>query len=495
MAQSLVGTSLSANATGVSRNIAYKFEVNWGNTWDSLGSWVDESNNVESLSGEMRLSGFGAGLSKTGAAVSNRVTATLRNTDNRYSACKRYLVPVRAQMGFYNGATPELLNQFGGVIVDPKEQTIAKKVSFTCADRAAVFAEEKTRTAMYTDQAVEDWLAVLATEADIPAGDQIFDEGMFNLPFCWLDDEMLTSEMQAVAEADGGNLYFNKSGSLIYENMYHWLVDEDALTTASTFDFTIKSFQELEPEQTHKETYTSAIIEHQARDRGSVTVVYSKDDVIYVGPGAAASIKARLTKPAVTVYDAIEDTDYISLTAGGMRTSGSITVVGVAYAQQVDLEFTNSNPSYAIYIHDFQLRGDPLYGGPVNEEKYTSTCISGVKEFEIRGNPYIQSKGQAEALGTFYRDRLMESRQIYHLRGARGIPWLELGDKVSLTESDSAITTCAYIIGMTWQFKPGGAYTMDLDMLAACSLYPIAASEYFVINSSELGTSTCALFY
>jgi len=398
-------------------------------------------------------------------------------------------------MGFYNGATPELLDQFAGVIVDPKEQTITKKVSFTCADRAAVFAEEKAITGMYTNQTVEDWLAILATEADIPAGDQILDEGMFTLPFCWLDDEPLTSEMQAVAEADGGNLYFNKSGSLIYENMYHWLIEEDSLTTASTFDFTIKSFQELEPEQTHKEIYTSAIVEHQARSQGSVDIVYSRDDVIYVGPGAAASIKARLTKPCTTVYDAIEDTDYLTLTGGGMRTSGCIAVVGVAYAQQVDLEFTNSNPSYALYIYDFQLRGDPLFGGPVNEEKYISTCISGIKEFEIRGNPYIQGKGQAEALGTFYRDRLMESRIIYHLKGARGIPWLELGDKVSLTESDSAITTCAYIIGMTWQFRPGESYTMDVDMLSACSLYPIAASEYFVMDNSELGTSSCALFY
>jgi hypothetical protein len=50
-------------------------------------------------------------------------------------------------------------------------------------------------------------------------------------------------------------------------------------------------------------------------------------------------------------------------------------------------------------------------------------------------------------LAEFLRDRVERPREIYHLQGVPGIPWLELTDRISITEADSGITACAHVFG------------------------------------------------
>lgn len=515
MAQSVDGTSLCANTISDSRRIAYQVDVAWGYTWATTAAsdWVDESANVLAVEGHMRLAEPGIGLTRPGAADVNSARVTLRNFENRYSPWNAnsaiytstcggqiYLTPISVCTGFYQAGTPELLDQFAGVIVRPTEETTSKTVLWECKDRSWTFRDTKYATSVCTDILPDTYLGKLATQASVAAADRTFDEGMFSIPYAWMDEENISPEMQDVAQADGGLVYFNKSGCLIYENMYHWLADEDNVTTASTFDFTVSSFQELQPRFTHQEVYSGAIVEQAVRDRGAVTTVYSRSDPIVVEPAGSLLLKARLRRPILSLEAPVEDTDYVLMTGGGRKVSGSISITTTSYAQQVDVTFTNSGSSYAIYVSRFELRGEALWGGPTAEEKEESTgdYIDEEKLMELRGNPYIQRKSQAAAVAEFLKDRLQKPREIYQLRGVPAIPWLELGDRVSITEADSGITACAHVIGVDWRLVGGenAIYEMDVTLVNAASLFPYDSGDYFVIGSCEMsGSDSKLLFY
>jgi|GEM_PF-3012274 len=512
MAQSIAGTSLCANAISHNRKVLCQVDVAWGQTWATLSAsdWVDESAHVLAVDGNMSLAEPGVGLTRTGAADVNTARVTLRNYDNRYSpwntnsaiyasTCggQLFMTPISVCVGFDAAGTPEMLHQFAGVIARPTEETISKTATWECKDRSWTFRSTKYATSVCTDITPDAYLGALCTQASIAAADRTFDEGSLSFPYAWMDEENIAAEMQDVAQADGGMLYFNKSGSLIYENINHWLSDTDCIDTAGTFDFTVSDFQELQPEFTHNEVYSGVIVEQNVRERGAIHTVYSRTDPIYIEPAGTQTIKCRLNKPILSLETPEEDTDYLIMTGGGRKVSGSVSITSTSYAQQVDVTFTNSSSAYGMYITRFELRGEALWGGPVAESKEESTggYIEEEKLLELRGNSYIQRQAQADMLAKFLRDRTERPREIYHLSGVPGIPWLELTDRISITEADSGITACAHIFGLGWRFigGAGALYEQDITAVNAANLFPYDSASYFVIGSCEMSGSDSAI--
>jgi hypothetical protein len=307
MAQVHDGTSLCANATRKDRNVVCQVDVAWGQTWATLSAsdWTDESANVLEVNGTMSLAEPGVGLTRTGAADVNSARVTMRNYDNRYSPWNTnspiisstcdgqiFMTPISVCVGFGT----DLLPQFAGVIARPVEETISKTVMWECKDRSWTFRSTKYATSVCTDITPDNYLGELACAASVATADRTFDEGSLSFPYAWMDEENISPEMQDVAQADGGMLYFNKAGSLIYENVNHWLADDDCINTASTFDFTVSDFQELQPEFTHNEVYSGVIVEQNVRERGAIHKVYSRSDPIYIAPAGSQLIKCRLNK-------------------------------------------------------------------------------------------------------------------------------------------------------------------------------------------------------
>ncbi|NIV34511.1 MAG: hypothetical protein GWN58_35135, partial [Anaerolineae bacterium] len=73
--------------------------------------------------------------------------------------------------------TPEMLQQFAGVISRPMEQTISKTVTWECKDRSWTFRALKYATSVCTDISPDDYLGELSCAASIATADREFDEG------------------------------------------------------------------------------------------------------------------------------------------------------------------------------------------------------------------------------------------------------------------------------------------------------------------------------
>lgn len=453
MAQSIAGTDLSVTAIATDRKVAYKVEVQWDGT-----NWTDESARVLSLSGRMSLVPGGSSRSASSGGVSNFLTVTLRNAGNRFSPNNTssaiydyikdggiHMMPIRASMGFYSGATPETIRIFTGVIDTPREGTISKTVIWECQDIAAIYNEEKVSTVVSKDVRSDSFIAILCNLIGITAGDRSLDRGISAIPFAWTDEENALQQVALTAAADGGMVYMAEDGKLIFENAFHWAVVGTDHTT-SQFTFSVGNFQELEPEFAPRDVYYGVIVEVSPYEEGGISLIYARDDVIVLPPGETKDLVARLRLPSTNVSDPTAEEDYIAITAGGRRIktggatpvylSDDVTITGTKYGQRVDLELANAS-SYTLYLIKFQLRGIPLFGAPSDEIRMETAAGYAPDErvFELRGNQFIQTWSQGDFLAQIFRDRMERPREVYHLRNVPAIPWLQRGDRVTVRET------------------------------------------------------------
>ena len=60
------------------------------------------------------------------------------------------------------------------------------------------------------------------------------------------------------------------------------------------------------------------------------------------------------------------------------------------------------------------------------------------------------------------------------MKGVRGVPYLEPGDRVTLEEEKTGIDSDWFIGRITWKWNPNDNYSMDLDLMrwGTCSRTP-----------------------
>jgi len=389
-------------------------------------------------------------------------------------------------MGFYDGATAELLMQFTGLITSqPPSSAKQAVVTWSCLGRSEAIKDIQGRTTIYEDTTLTDWVEILAGEAGIAAADQNFDIDDAELQWIWLDDEYVWMKLQEAAEAAGGMIYFDHSGVLRFEGMQHWVDGSDHMS--SQYSYTTAKFEDLQPGYSYNDGYSSAVVEYIRRSESYTETVWEDDEPELIPPGESIKRTARLQYPCTTVLDPEEEKDYSCITTSGVPKNDDATVTMTAYAAQAEIEVANGNSTYAIIATGLRLRGRPLVGGQNAEVKMVTAAgfISDTKEFRVSGNQCIQSHMQAERLATFYRDRLERVPCVFTIPSSPAKPWLELGDRVTVVCSDEGINHEAYVVGLTFNFEEG-AFLMSLRCLEADYLYPVSTWFNWGDNLEEL---------
>jgi hypothetical protein len=186
----------------------------------------------------------------------------------------------------------------------------------------------------------------------------------------------------------------------------------------------------------------------------------------------------------------VAGTDYLAGTAGGTDITDDISVGETTKALYTDLVISNGNPDYAAYLYKLQVRGYPLLAEqPIKYECEDATSIARygrrTKPFH---NPYIMSYRHAQSLGDLVLARFKDPPLTVNLSGVPGVPHLEPGDRVTITETHTGINADFYIGEIDWRWDPGGGglvYTQDLRLVRASDMYP--NSDYFLIGTSEFG--------
>jgi len=318
------------------------------------------------------------------------------------------------------------------------------------------------------------------------------DDGVFVLPWAWMDDESVLEEMWTIASATGGRFYADPDGTFRYEDMTHWL---KAPHTTSQETFTRADFTELQPVYADNELYNVVTVEASSRTLGAADVLWEPDEPVTIPPSSTKAITCRYRQPA---YSA-NFPSWKAATNGGIDKTSSVTVtVTGSYVQRMELSITNA-ATEAVTLHPFNLSGVALTGGPTQEETRTSaangsnsawwTSRGTTRSKAIRGNAYIQTRAQAGTLAHFLLRRSEAPRLTYKLKGCPGKSSRRCGDLVTI--NDTAIMSAArtaFISGISWRLNQNG-FTQDLEMLDAQGLYPYQATGYFILGTNKLGAS------
>ena len=268
------------------------------------------------------------------------------------------------------------------------------------------------------------------------------DHGFFYLPYAWLDDEDVYSEATKAAASEGGYFFFSETGTATFRNAAWWATRADSKT--SVYTFTVAKFTDITPGYDWKSLATGARVEYQGRQPAGEQTVWKSSGVLVVPPGLS-SIEARLEYPCEEIYPPSSPIDWLPINAGGVPMLDEIGVMLLNQAaQRTHIAFSILSHETA-FITRMQLRGRALYGGPTEQiDRNVDVALVPANVVRISDNPYIQTLPQAALVADLSVDRMQYPRLTYRINGAPAIPWLQLGDRVTITATEP-ITTLSLI--------------------------------------------------
>lgn len=402
-----------------------------------------------------------------------------------------YMTPVRLRMGFWDAVNGhEYVTVFSGVIDDAQESygTGGERVTLTCLDRGGVLIGKKASSVISENVSVDGWLRRLVSDYGGIATGQTLDRAFFTLPFAWLDDEFLWSEAQQAASSDGGYAFFDEVGAFQFKNAAWWALAADSTTAVATID---TRYQTFNPAYSWRDVTTGVIVEYQPRAHGGEQVVWRSNETIVVPP-SGKTIEAKFQYPVTILLSPATPGDWFPVTSGGVDMSASVSLdVQEQYAQRAKLVFVNAS-NQTVFIPKMQLRGLSLIGGPQEQiDIDATTALVPENKPTISGNPYVQTEAQAELIATLNAYRLSYPRLTHKFAGVPALPWLQLGDRITIDIQDHSTTNpmttarAGIITGLSFSWQPDGPFTMALDAVDVDGLFEY--DDYHILGTDDYG--------
>lgn len=513
MAQDISGTSLAANTAATVRSPIVEVLFDWANDgYGSEGAWTDETAYLVSARGNSRAVGWGRSIAGMGTGVADVAYLTLRNPEESGGSSGLRFSPTnsngslygnigegevrgkraRLRVGFHDAVNgDEFVPVLVGYVEDLSEQYAARTVEIELRDRAAVAVRSRPATTLQTDVMVDAYLETIAAliDRDAPdAGDRAFDNGLDLLPYAWCEGDRLWAEMGMVAESQGGRIWYDHAGVLRFQDATHFIKSrtnswENPLT--SQFTFTVDDFRECNPRYDRTAVANHVIVEYRPKYVSVLQVVYTASETFIVPPSDSVTIRCEHRYPVDSISALVADTDYLAGTAGGTDITDDISVSETTKAGYTDLQISNGNSDYAAYLYKLQIRGYPLLAEQsIQYEAEDNTSIGTFGRQTVRvSNPYIQSYRHAQSLGDLLLARFKDPPLLLDLLGVPGVPYLEPGDRVTVTESLTDIDTDFFIGEIDWRFEAG--FTQTLRLVRASDMYP--HTNYFLVGTSDFG--------
>jgi len=521
MGQDTTGTGLRDMAARTSRDVRYKVYIDFADVGFSVypTGWTDVSAYVKRIQGDHQATDWRKSPAVVGSGVADEVSVTFRNPEDNSPASGLLFSPSNissslyatdnslflrravVEMGFYAGAYGvQTLRQITGYITGVDENRRGRSITLTIRDRATDATQTRTSTALYVNQTASGWMQVLAELLEIDpltSSEERFDRGMMILPYVWLDDDTVWDEMSKTAEAQLGRVWFDKDGYLHFDDGTHFVKPNPSYSwddaTTSQFDFTTGNVQSIDGAYSLASVFNHIVVEYHPRYLATHQVIYSATETTIIPPGDTRYVKAEFRYPVQDAPFSIWgenglEVDLAACAAGGTDLSDDITATLSTKAGYTQVKLDNGNENFAAYVYRLDIRGQPLLTDQA--DKYEAEDSTSIARYGRRtwryNNAYIQTYQHAKMVGDYLLARYKDPIHIVRIAGARGVPWLETGDRVTVTDSLSGIDDEYFLTHFRWSFSPGSPYLMDLTAMKAADLFE-HLDEYFVIGTSIYG--------
>lgn len=506
MAQELATTLLTTEyknaAVARVRRPLQKTEIEFAHdVWIDVSAYVVDGQ----LFGDSQASSPLVGPSALGPTLADSLNVTFRNTDGFFDnqTNDAYGLRIRVSIGFTLPEGDYYLPQFIGYLQAPSYSNTPRTVSFKALDYAGNAVRQKGSTPISTNQRSDEYLTTLATLLN-PA--VAWDTGhphpgLNQLPFTWLDDESIWSEMQTVAEAEAGRVYFAKgTGLLRFEPYTDWLTrSQSAVATLTT-----ANFANLTRAIDWQNVYNQIPVKYRTRYQAGLQVVWKGGETIALmptGPTAQRDIAAHLQLPCSpgSVLQPVNGVDFTIRSAAYAKfaSDAAVAIVDTSdtppaadpTAQRLTVRCgIGTGVANARYIENLQLRGRPIISNPEQQIDVSDAAFDTVYGRRVReafDNVYVQDSPTADAIGGMLNYRSKYPRNVFAVTDSPGMPWLEVGDLVTVTDRNS-ISTKGYLSKISWKWKSG--YSAEYTIVAADHFAPSDPDAYFIVGVTALGS-------
>ena len=213
----------------------------------------------------------------------------------------------------------------------------------------------------------------------------------------------------------------------------------------------------------------------------------------------------QLDVPAYSILMPVANTHYEAVNAGNGDMSDDLTLTiptATLYAQRFTVHLVNGHATQRMYITNFTVAGWPLEGAEAHDvERDTSAAIlsdywrdapADTKRYSLGENPFLQTRGQGEALANALRDRLQTPRTVIQFDAA-ACPFLELGDRITVQDSTAGLDIACYLLSYRQSYASGELYRATYTALPVSNLF--GEDAYFILGTDAWGASTAPLYY
>lgn len=248
----------------------------------------------------------------------------------------------------------------------------------------------------------------------------------------------------------------------------------------------------------HNELFKEVTVEWSARKVGSADVIWEPENPIIVPADGTKTVTAVFRTP---VYG-ITSLTYSAATSGGIDISAAVSddlSSATAYAQRVEVTFTNTHTTYAAVLKNVVMTGKPVEGGPEGERSYSSSHsywsarTDGLKKRSVRSNIWLQTEPQADVLANMLMDVHEQPAATYTISGVRGDPRRKLGQKIRIYDEPAFDTANekAYIVALDATLGRNGFWQNITAMDSEAIGYRYAETDptYFVMGTNRISTS------
>lgn len=457
--------------------------------------YTNETAYVESYSISRKMSNLPWGVIMGTAQItllnaSNRFTPKYDGTIGNYILPDR---PIKLGVGF-NG---DYINLFTGYTEQPKAGLKERKTTITAWDALKFLSNKKSQLQTFVNTSADQIIIALLQEQGFSSGQYSIEPSVQQkIGYLMVQDRVVTDIFKEICEAEGALMFCDENGVITFWNRIH-------LNNNSTSKWTFNYSNMTDIEWDNTPIINDAIVQAKPLKPVAFNKVWESGQSYAVQPGATLDVFADFRDdvgnfPLISIVTPVNIASAVTSSwqanqnedGSGSNVNSGITLTSTyLFGERYRMTFTNSSPAI-IYLTKIQLYGTPAKVQVIDSKEQTdATSITNYginpdnngEVIEITNN-LVQDAATANALAYIYVK--LNSLPMQRLRATVfGVPQLQIGDFVTVTEETTAQSLAMVVVGNDLDIGLNGTLKQTL------SLEQRSTYQYFTIGVSRIGGS------
>jgi len=371
--------------------------------------------------------------------------------------------PIKMFVGFDVQDQTKTIPIIEGLTRQPKEDKANRTVTITVYDFLKSLNEQPLESAIYTEQRSDQIIADVLSDAGIGASKYELDQGLNTVGFAWFEKGQTAGErIRLLCEAEEAIFFQDELGMLRFENRDKY--------SASPYDAVVWT---IEPSDIlgWKQDFSSQIINRviikgKPRSVKGETEIWRDGIEEEIPATGSLTIWAEFEDPVSDITQPASATDYEAHAApngAGADITADISIVMTEFTKAAKLVITNANAGIA-YMNLLKLRGTPATIDYEIKEVFqddTSIVDYSEQQKEIE-NPFIDKTAFAKNMAQNITRRHKNPTSVIRVK-IRGVPQLQLRDRIKVRDQDLNTYTEYRLIGIQGVFE-AGSFTQTLRL-------------------------------